>query len=110
MILHNEQDAIKQAIDEGAYKGEGARFNYLEATFNDVGWYRKDGYAENENLADVLQDPDFWQALGKARGWEKCEHKTDYMNHPFTWGYYALRYFETLMSKGDMQKFWESLP
>lgn len=62
------KEAIQKAI-EGGWKGEGAKFNYYEPTFEDVGWYLKNGYAENENIWKVLSDPLFWQALGKSLGW-----------------------------------------
>lgn len=44
MKISNEQDAIKQAAGAGYERAMGTH-------------------------ADILQNPAFWQALGKARGW-----------------------------------------
>lgn len=107
--LTSEQDAIKQA-EEAGYNG-----------FRNI----------PEARASILQDPSFWRALGKTREWvgnydkasgirTEVDEKGD---GPITrwakekgilgipaWQYHALRYFETLLSEGDMNKYWESLP
>lgn len=59
------EEGIKKAFI-GEWKGKDARFNYYEPTFNDVGWYMSDGYAENESLEAILLDPSFWKALYEA--------------------------------------------
>lgn len=97
MKLNSEQDAIKQALEAG-YK---TSYHDLQA----IG----DGYKPER----ILQDPAFWQALGKARGWESpygvcpnCEE----LSEMEAWKYHALRYFETKLSGGDTNQFWLTLP
>ncbi len=92
MTLHSEQDAIKQAVEAGYKPG----IHISPCEIEGVEAYHK---------GDTLQDRAFWQALGKARGWkeEKGRRIAD-------WLYYALRYFETLLSGGDRKAFWQSLP
>lgn len=92
MTLHNEQDAISQACAQGGYKH----------------YYPVDN---TDHLAFILQDPAFWQALGKARGWP--EHgdrpRERYIDNYTSLGH-ALRYFETKLSGGDTNQFWSTLP
>lgn len=101
MTLQNEQDAIKQAIEAGW------------DSFASMGELKPSDYPEI-----ALQDPAFWRALGKARGWggkedglrllrsdtdasiTDCE---EYLEH-------ALEYFRVLLSKGDLEKYWQNLP
>jgi len=92
--LLNDLDAIKQAAQEG---------------------YGKDwalpGEAVDYHIATVLQDPAFWTALGKARGWRECEVITGGVKWPDEgWAYHALRYFDTVRSGGNLSQFWQSLP
>lgn len=109
--LKSAEDAIKQAYDAG-YRND----HFV----NTYGHPRENGWQV------VFQDPAFWRALGKARGHEedvcdwcsdrKCligevlcsRHETSGVM-PW-WKYYALEYFETLLSEGDQEKYWENLP
>lgn len=111
--LKNEQDAIKQAVEAG--------YDQVWMPHNiDVSPSKK--VALQTVLAPkVLQDPSFWRALGKARGWSpypvcrECgvagcsgiNHRTAY---PSEWFCHASQYFETLLSEGDTSKFWRTLP
>jgi hypothetical protein len=65
------------------------------------------------NTETYLVMPEFWQALGKARGWDEG-HKRDghlcLQCERENWRGIALCYFETRLSGGDEKKFWESLP
>jgi hypothetical protein len=91
--LHNEQDAIKQAACAGYRFPSGPTLT-------------PDETIELAYPPEVVLDPKFWQTLGKAR-WN---HEMKSMYDTPDWLHYALRYFETRLSNGDMQAFWQSLP
>ena len=84
--LHNAQDAIKQAIEGGYHGGIEEK---IDSKYCDL--------PEPYNYAHMCTDPLFWQALGKARGWQY-------------WKREALCYFDVRLSERDENKFWESLP
>lgn len=145
MRLNNEQDAIKQAV------GAGWKSDILSKPLADyeismltrptlqgdtVGIWFRYAHRHNQNLAnltleflwaDIAQDPAFWQALGKARGWATQHFNRDgtiAQNHrgksrgvtrcnafceaPSL--YHAVKYFETKLSGGDINQYWQSLP
>jgi hypothetical protein len=103
MTLHNEQDAIKQAVEAGYNQRNWDLIRIMDY-----------GQLFEEDIAEILQDPAFWQFLGKAREWDKVVTvKTGIPGVVYDqeatlfWG---LKYFETRLSNGDMQAYWESLP
>jgi hypothetical protein len=61
----------------------------------------------------AFTDPLFWQALGKARGWQPGErddgsnYETSYTGE---WEVRASDWFSNRIVGGDETKFWESLP
>jgi len=63
------EQAIKEAVEKGGYH-EG----YHLAHFGDFGdvLFAADKGARSIAVvvAEILLDPSFWQALGKARGWD----------------------------------------
>lgn len=61
------EQTIKKAIEGGYKKGEYKRS--LIKSFVDGNLWYAGGYTFI--LAETLIDPLFWQALGKAMGWEK---------------------------------------
>lgn len=107
MKLTSAQDAIEQAI-EGGYQGE--------ATISQYGGL----------VTDVIfLDPLFWKALGKARGWSDThdhnitvrkfpppEFKEEIVSDDIVKQFqlHSHQWFETRMSGGDENKFWEYLP
>lgn len=97
MILKNEQDAIKQATEAG-YDDSILRWGEMIMA---------------AKIALILQEPAFWQALGKARGWEQrcdaseCEDRDEWREHQHEW---LDANDDALLSGGDMKAFWESLP
>lgn len=129
MTLHNEQEAIKQAIEGGwqAYQLE-YKNNEVQIDTERVLIYSHDRLVKDFSYEKILLDPLFWQALGKARGWkeEKCMDESDFPNasdgfklilkeiiipvREYDWKYNAIRYFETRLSSGDLKSFWENLP
>jgi hypothetical protein len=103
--LNNEQDAIKQAVEAGY-----PTTKIFLAPLDGESWFRP------LNEAWILEDPAFWQALGKARGWRTREYDMETVGRGKThvvqeiWKTNALRYFETRLSGGDTSAFWQSLP
>jgi hypothetical protein len=102
MKLQNEQDAIQQAVEAGY-----PEYVYCE----NFDMYESTGsHCESE----VLLDPAFWQALGKARGWENsvCFFNS-FVNRKECdecWKLHALGYFETKLSGADTSQFFKDLP
>ncbi len=93
--LHSATDAINQAI-KGGYPLQGIRIR--------------------PDFEIYFCDPLFWKALGKARGWKDREYGMETITNGRTWVQqfaskkYAKRWFETRLSNGDENKFWQSLP
>jgi hypothetical protein len=132
--LENEHDAIKQAVEAGYMLPVNSDFLGVEMDVPNLRWYLRfyDKRANQSDtytfcLPDTFQDLAFWQALGKARGWNMLESRkhidhledgrTSYDDEVRRFSYYesdpeyhALRYFETRLSNGDTQAFWQSLP
>lgn len=100
--LHNAQDAIEQAIEEGRYGNDDWR-EWIKTPTNELKGYQ---YAElfgTDATHQKMLDPLFWQALGKARGWnDKWPYEDSSDN--------AARWFDTRYHNGDEIKFWQSLP
>jgi hypothetical protein len=67
MTLHSEQDAIKQAFKEGG----------LRDTFYG-GWGQ---HLTGIDFRLLLQEPETWQALGKARGWTDSHIRRCALSH-----------------------------
>lgn len=82
--------AIKLAIEKGGYYlvGASADGNHWSAYDN-----------------DIVLNPLFWQALGRALGWEKRWSDTSIS----VWRYEAQEWFHIKMSGGDEEKFWQEL-
>lgn len=61
---------LEQAIKDAQRVGYKLYDSNGRDEISDVVWYTKDWKA---GQAQLLLDPAFWQALGKARGWELWE-------------------------------------
>lgn len=57
--------------------------------------------------AEIVLDPTFWQALGKALVWEKLEYHSD--GSYDGWHYYATRFINLILTGGDTEKYWNDL-
>lgn len=58
------------------------------------------------NTSSVLLDPHFWQALGKAEGWEyQHDENTNYKDWRIVWH----SFIDHLASGGDADSFFTSL-
>src|SRR5215216_4313424 len=120
MKLHNEQEAIKQAI-EGGFMYPYSEYDNLSIQFDTerVLVYDHDRLCQTRSYEECFCDPKFWQSLGKARGWEYCKlHSFEgssegclecAVEKKNLWKIHALRYFETRLSGGNLKNFWESL-
>ena len=67
----NKDNGMKEPILialQGGYKLRGSKVGYIKSTHR----WQHDGYTEAINDSEVLIDPNFWKALGKALGWGKC--------------------------------------
>jgi hypothetical protein len=102
--LNNAQDAIQQAIEGGySYNGVVKNFTKNNKQMAIVSLLRRGD--------ELMLDPLFWQALGKARGWDPEPEGTPdggYANN--SWESVALDWFLNRLSSGDETEFWESLP
>lgn len=130
MTLKKEQDAIRQAVEDGNYLPHFAPIHYDVEDLR--AYYPSSTEYVVKNYSDILQDPAFWIALGKARGWHEWvypfgytdypKHRNqagneyvkppgniDYLDKQPAWLYHALRYFETKLSGGDTNKFFQNL-
>jgi hypothetical protein len=122
MTLNSAEEAIKQAEEAGDYQ--------TLAEWNQVSPSTFLAYLTS-NTERTLQDPAFWKALGKVRGWHDgktgvcmgCGQRTDHTctchyavtaegmpNVQSEWYYHALRYFETRFANGNLTAYWQSLP
>lgn len=125
--LHNAEDAIKQAIEGGWLAPKQKDFGVESiGGVTEVSVYDKGDvqfvfqrpaeigtpfyHAEVIDLTAILTDPLFWQALGKARGWDEEPVGTPdggYAN--ISWESVALDWFLERLRGMDETKFWESL-
>lgn len=106
MKLNNAEDAIKQAVAIGWEPQQDWHFE------------DKTIYQESVDIPNIIwdlehcfTDPLFWQALGKARGWECKRHvacKSDEDNRAKV---FSEAWFNTHVWHPDQEtKFWQSLP
>lgn len=111
-------EAICLAIVKGGYDFKGVqdrhRYNWRFITAEDGGsmlQIQQDGVRKAYPLQVIAQDPQFWQALGKALGKQWVE-RNDYCHHWVVgvwWFETARRYFEIHLTAGDTKKFWNEL-
>ena len=101
MKLNNAQDAIWQAI-EGGWKPAG---EHIHLQFSDR--------VLELSIDSVFDDPLFWRALGKSRGWG--EGNKGWLNEgevvPMLeeWKSNAVNWFLARIS-GEENQFWQDLP
>jgi predicted amidophosphoribosyltransferase len=104
-------EAIKLAIEKGGYEIHNFRIG--------------GEHIDRKEDEQIILDPLFWQALGKALGWEDsicetCKSKfPEYHNGCVRCGghinpdpfmlYHALHYQELVLTGGDTEKFWKEL-
>lgn len=121
-------EAIRIAIEKGGYKLFGALDKPLAKYSIDfysggigvrrllvsVDWANRgtDGRVEKKfgeaNENDIASDPLFWQALGKALAWDG-KRWICMQSHKTEWQCEAHRYFDLLLTGGDVEAFWKGL-
>lgn len=85
--------AISSAIEKGGYNG-GYRYG------DDLDFVT--------NLR-IINDPLFWQALGKALGKGQCPCKAKECDIRDWWIDTAMQYHYLVLAGGDTEKFWKEL-
>lgn len=112
-------EAIKLAIEKGGYEPqvENKLSLYLMSNGEIADIENHEMYAV-EDVIDTkafLLDPQFWQALGKALGWNRdykigIQHIVgqSWMIIP-AWQYWANHYFNLILTGGDTEAFWKEL-
>lgn len=135
------REAIKKAIERGWQPFKTVEVS-VEGTWEKID-FQTYSYARPAeefgtcriNIYRIALDPSFWQALGKALGWEKkvvirrgtvignfctpcsSEHprgecfkemgfNMDYLD---PWVYYAHRFYEQVLTGGDTDAYWQEL-
>jgi len=100
-------EAIKLAIEKGGYEMLANQKAIVEIHF------RKFGKNTARRIFEtfILQDPVFWQTLGKALGWGECNegYHVHTCNVRDSWKENAHQYFDLLLTGGDTEKFWKDL-
>lgn len=97
------EQAIRDAVEKGGYAVKYANADGLPDM------YARDGY---EIIAEqILLDPAFWQALGKARGWGMFgEFDNDYRKIKYEeWLHNWHRLIDHLASGKDVESFFATL-
>lgn len=65
------------------------------------------------NVYRIALDPTFWQALGKALGWEKEYMRVNWGQEEVSsvplWEFYAIKFCGLVLTGGDTEKFWQDL-
>lgn len=118
--------AIEKAIEGGYYDFP---FLLMTAPYDKVylegekvvakkskdGWdSTANAFLKDLNYYKIALDPTFWQALGKALGWQGGK-SLDYFGNVEEWQYKQMRFNFLLMSGvdietgGDTEKFWEEI-
>ena len=105
-MMSYTQQAIQLAIEKGGYKpAYGEDMVYLDSEPEDGLRYRK---LVGTNLipeSRIFHDPLFWQALGKALGWEQSEGNGEYPVYRDKWH----QFIDHIMSGKDAESWFKEL-
>jgi len=119
-------EAIKLVIEKGGWNFPVKHWFYYQHSASKVGdasygIERGVCVSQEEAYPVISSDRLFWQALGRALGWEETEkYLADYESgvgdflipiwgEQPVWKKYALRFFELKLTGGDEEKFWQQL-
>lgn len=122
--MTNVEQAIKEAVENG-YQPEGYSYRQVHHKHMPQGITLK-GTSTDFCIPETLLSPLFWQALGKARGWQKftwtddegqlrSEQEGKEMEHvpgwgaTLTWRYSWHRFIDHLASGKDAESFFAEL-
>ena len=96
-------ETCRVAIKKGGYKNE---IGILDTTL------RLEQELSLYEQAFIIQDPLFWQALGKALGWGFNLKKNPFDEDEIgvdRWLAEALNYFHLVLTGGNTEKWWQEL-
>jgi hypothetical protein len=100
------EQAIKEAIEKGGYcpLHQGARIHHLRLNIEGK-------INPTYNLSDhVFLEPEFWQALGKAREWDMNKHLCSECGlHNDGWAYEWHRFIDHLAEGKDAESLFANL-
>jgi hypothetical protein len=116
-------EAIKLAIEKGGYQAWWTVYKYkFESNFIEVEVPENLPIHSDVLFAEITQQARFWQALGKAKKWDKpiwdCKKNYPYARCDNKFCTYAgwedihqvyLNYMDVIWSSGDTEKFWKEL-
>lgn len=99
-----EEEIIKCAISGGYKKGLKVRFDLP------IVWFTKKGKSEMLAVNDLICDPLFWEAIGRAKGWGVHSHVADALVYSLSattgktakpdWLKHALNFMEINLTQG----------
>ena len=132
MRIENSVDAVRQAVKDGGCKPCGEQVKTIivplfpRDSVSIVFRKTDSGKESTENflISDIMLDPFFWQALGRARGWAQAprtvcsvcgaRNAADCLHHDAPimeeWIYHSVRWFMNRLLGRDETKFWRELP
>lgn len=104
------KQAVEKALEGGwmTFKGPVEVEIYGNGRVN----FNSGGVITGINESGVVLDPKFWQALGKALGWDDGEiERVGYADgrYPWMWQFIAHQFYDLILTGGDTNKFWEEL-
>ncbi len=99
------EQAIRDAVEKGGWSNHPLAS--LELVTAKVAWWGQGGNEDQGQwLSEIFLDPAFWQALGKARGWEKSSYNDEFK---FLWLTVWHRFIDHLAEGKDAESFFASL-
>lgn len=111
--------AIELAIEKGGYLDFNGTVT-LKALPTGLVNVKEDragvgGFHTTQNISKekAILDPLFWQALGKALGWERImgfdEMFSPAQDEAFEWYHNAMKYYHLLLTGENTEDFWKEL-
>ncbi len=104
---HNHiEQAMKEAVEKGGYK---AGFHICWIEKYEICYQNKEGGTDTfvQSVESIFLDPLFWQALGKARGWDDNLLRREYSR--IAWRDAMHRFIDHLAEGKDAESFFKNL-
>jgi hypothetical protein len=111
--MNHIEQVIREAVENGyggTMEGHPLRVERCDAydAFQAQVWFRRDGVQSMVYLKGIFLDPLFWQALGKARGWQAPESRNrDVLNGEWVDQWH--RFIDHLAEGNDAESFFSRL-
>lgn len=83
---------FRQGLPFSSYKIYDTGHPYM------LGWFEENKWSQEISLEEIICDPLFWQAIGRAKGWE---HNMEIHN--------SHQLFEFLMTSTDPANYWQQI-